>query len=104
MRGRTSSGLRTGVEENRNCINRLNVAGTRKAGKPQSDLFCSALPFRSLQAQGRMSRAEQKCRTFLTHCSRTLRAFRRHFVPFETSRTSHPTTRRHIAEQVNRQT
>jgi len=36
MRGRRSSGLRTGVEENRNCINRLNVAGTRKAGKPQA--------------------------------------------------------------------
>jgi hypothetical protein len=36
MRGRSSSGLRTGVEENRTCINRLNVAGTRKAGHPQA--------------------------------------------------------------------
>jgi len=102
-RGRSSSGLRTGVEENRNCINRLNVAGTVHEKQANCKrLFCSAVPFRSLQAQERMLRAEQKCRTFLTHCSLTLRTFRRHFVPFETSGTTHPMTQRHIAEEVNR--
>jgi hypothetical protein len=45
MRGRSSSELRTGVEENRNFINRLNVAGTRKAGKPQA--ICFALLYHS---------------------------------------------------------
>jgi hypothetical protein len=49
MRGRSSSGLRTGVGKNRKCINRLNVAGTRKAGKPQTLvlLFCTIQKFTS---------------------------------------------------------
>ena len=102
MRGRSSSGLRTGVEENRNCINRLNAAGTVQEKQANCKrLFRSAVPFRSLQAQARMSRAEQKCRTFLTHCSLILRTFRRHSVPSETSGTTYPMTIRHIAEDVN---
>jgi hypothetical protein len=37
------------VGKNRKCINRLNVAGTRKAGKPQTLvlLFCTIQKFTS---------------------------------------------------------
>lgn len=47
MRGSSSSGLRTGVEENRNCINRLNAAGTVQEKQANCKrLFRSAVPFR----------------------------------------------------------